>query len=76
MVNFEAQYQPHLFSKKSFLSKAWNNEGDVEYDNSTNEFLDNYTSTNEFNPTNIPTGTGGTGDSMFSFLKDYKMFGE
>tara|TARA_R100000781_G_scaffold109453_1_gene74407 strand:+ start:95 stop:283 length:189 start_codon:yes stop_codon:yes gene_type:complete len=59
----------------NFLSKAWNNLGDVEYANSTNEFLDDYVERNRLSPDNIPTGSGDTGDGLFNFLKEYKKFG-
>jgi hypothetical protein len=64
----------------SFLGRAWDNQfqniGEVDYDNSTNEFLERYTEENMYSPENIPIGKGDTGDGMFKFLRDYKMLGE
>ena len=66
----------HRFSPNNFLSKAWDNLGDVDYSNSTNEFLEGYIDKSKLTPDNLPTGTGGTGDGLFSFLRDYKIFGD
>jgi len=38
---------------------------------SSNDYLEKRQDIND--PRNIPTGTGGSGDGMFSFLKDFKL---